>query len=82
MLLRSVLVVPIWLDVVVIAERKLDRTSSLLYCACQGTCGTFERSSYDEKGDDPSKPVALVLGLLLPVGLAIDSAPAVDGLER
>ena len=44
-LLLSVLVVSIWLELVVNAERKLDLTSSLLYVACHGRCGLMGRSS-------------------------------------
>lgn len=81
MLLRSVPVVSIWLDDVVSAERKLDLTSSLLYSACQGRCGTCGRSLNVEKGKAPSNLVSLVLGFLLPVGRDIDSPPAVAGLD-
>ncbi len=80
-LLLSVLVASIWLDVVVSAERKLDRTSSLLYWACHGRCGTLGRSSDVGKANGPSEPDAFALGRLLPVGLDVDSPPAVAGLD-
>lgn len=39
------------------------------------------RPSKVEKGNAPSEPVVFTLGRLFPVGLEVDSPPAVEGLD-
>ncbi len=83
-LLRSVLVVSTWLDVVVIAERKLALTSSLLYEVCHGN-GWLKGKSSKGRTEYAGFSRSMLLGFCrrLPVGfIDLESAPEVEGLDN